>query len=447
MKRIVLCTLLSAAAVGSSCFARAASPAARQELVPAPLGSPSAPPVPAHPSPYNFPGVQFPRIEQDSRVTFQFKAPNAQKVQVAIANVPFDMTKDENGVWTYTSQPQAPGYHNYWMVVDGAVVLDPGTNAFIGYGHMCNGYEVPEPGVTFYDIKHVPHGDILIKNYFSNTTNSWRHIFIYTPPGYESNTKMRYPVLYLQHGGGEDERVWTEMGRVNLILDNLLADGKVKPMIVVMETSAVGPPPVRPGAGPGAPPAGGPGAAGPGGRPPRGGGLLNMPPGGGEYGKLMLNDLIPWVDTSFRTIPDKDHRAMAGLSMGGFITASVTMSHLDKFAYIGLLSGGTAAGFGAGGPGSPIPMEATPQPATLDLKTIYSGAMADPAKFDKEVKVFFFSSGTEPPLENPEALKRHQQQLIAAGITNSYVYISPGTSHEWQTWRRSLYVFAPLLFR
>ena len=353
------------------------STAARQQLVPAPLRSDSAAPIAAHPSPLNFPGVQYPRIEADSRVTFQFKAPTAQKVQVSIANVPYDMAKDDKGVWTYTSAPQAPGYHNYWMVVDGAVTLDPATNSYIGYGHMCNGFEVPEAGVSFYDLKDVPHGDIRIKNYFSKTSNSWRHIFVYTPPGYDSNLKTRYPVLYLQHGGGEDERVWTEMGHTNLILDNLLAEGKVKPMIVVMETSAVGAPPQ---AGQGGPRAGGPGAApgqgaagGP--RPagagaPRGGGLLNMAPGGGAYGKLMTTDLIPWVDSNYRTLADKDHRAMAGLSMGGFMTASVTMSNLDKFSYIGLLSGGTAAGFGAGGPGSPIPMTATPQPAQLDLKTI-----------------------------------------------------------------------------
>jgi enterochelin esterase-like enzyme len=454
MKRIVLCTFLTAALVAGPCFAKAKNSstdaAARQELVPAPLRSTSAASIPAHPSPYNFPGVAYPRIEEDSRVTFQFKALNAQKVQVSIANVPYDMVKGENGVWTYTSEPQAPGYHNYWMIVDGAIVLDPATNAFIGYGHMCNGFEVPEPGVSFYDVKDVAHGNILIKNYFSKTSNSWRHIFVYTPPGYDANTKMRYPVLYLQHGGGEDERVWTEMGRTNLILDNLLAEGRVKPLIVVMETSAVGAPPAAPGAGPGPRPAGAPGAPGaaaPAGAP-RGGGFPGMGAGGGAYGKLMINDLIPWVDSNFRTIPDKDHRAMAGLSMGGFMTASVTMTNLDKFSYIGLFSGGTAAGFGAGGRGSPIPVNAPPpHPATLDLKTIYSGAMADPAKFNREVKVFFFSCGTEPPLENPEALKKHQEQLITAGITNSYLYISPGTSHEWQTWRRSLYVFAPLLFR
>ena len=156
----------------------------------------------------------------------------------------------------------------------------------------------------------------------------------------------------------------------------------------------------------------------------------------------MVNDLIPWIDANFRTQADKDHRAMAGLSMGGMQTSAVTMANLDKFSYIGLFSGGAASGFGRGGRGSPAPA-----PPPFDIKTAYNGAMADPAEFNKKVKVFFFSTGTEPPLENPEGLKKHQEQLIAAGITNSYLYISPGTSHEWQTWRRSLYTFAPLLFQ
>jgi enterochelin esterase family protein len=429
---------------GGTRFARGAG---RLEMVPAPLRSASAPAVPAHPSPYNFPGVLYPRIEEDSRVTFHFKASGAQKVQVSIANVPFDMVKSDDGTWAYTSEPQAPGYHNYWMIVDGAIVLDPGTNAFIGYGHMCNGFEIPEPGVDFYDLKDVPHGDVLIRNYFAKSTNSWRHIFVYTPPGYDSNIATRYPVLYLQHGGGEDERVWIEMGKTNVILDNLLAAGKVTPMIVVMETSAVGAP-GGPGRGPG-PAAGapaGPGAAASGRGP---GPLFGIGgPGGGAYGQFMVNDLIPWIDANFRTLADKDHRAMAGLSMGGMQTSAVTMANLDKFSYIGLFSGGTASGFGRGGRGSPIPAGApAPAPPAFDIKTVYSGAMADPAEFNKKVKVFFFSSGTEPPLENPDGLKKHQEQLIAAGITNSYVYISPGTSHEWQTWRRSLYTFAPLLFR
>ena len=161
----------------------------------------------------------------------------------------------------------------------------------------------------------------------------------------------------------------------------------------------------------------------------------------------MVNDLIPWVDKNFRTFPDKDHRAMAGLSMGGGQTATVTMANLDKFSYIGLFSGGAQIGFAGRGLGGAPGAAPGASPAALDLKTIYNGQMADPAEFNRKVKVLFMSFGTEPPLENAEGLKRHQEQLIAAGIKNSYVYISPGTTHEWQTWRRSLYTFAQLLFK
>ena len=457
---LALAVVAACAQVAAGQAPAGAGAARRREMVPAPLRAPNAPAVPAHPSPYNFPNVQYPRIEADGRVTFQFKAPDAQKVQVSIVNVPFDMVKGADGVWTYTSAPQDPGYHNYWMIVDGAVVLDPGTQAFMGYSHMCNGFEIPEPGVTFYDLKDVPHGNVLIKNYFARTTNSWRRIFVYTPPGYDTNTTTRYPVLYLQHGGGEDERVWVEMGRVHVILDNLLAEKKVQPFIVVMETSAVGgagaPAPGSgragaPGAG-GPPPAGAPGAAAPGAggaaAPARqGGGFPGIGgAGGGVYGQFMIKDLIPWIDANFRTLTDRDHRGMAGLSMGGVQTAAVTMNNLDKFSHIGLFSGGTTPGFGPGGPGSPMRAEPAAAPP-FDIKTAYSGAMANPADFNKRVKVFFFSTGTKPPLENPDGLTRHQKDLIAAGITNSYLYISPDTSHEWQVWRRSLYAFAPLLFR
>jgi len=445
MRRAVFFVLFTAILAGGTCSAetkkesKTSKAGAKQEMVPAPVRSGSAPAVPAHPSPYNFPGVQYPRIEADSRVTFRFVAPDAKKVQVSIVNVPFDMVKGDDGAWTYTSAPQAPGYHNYWMMVDGSIVLDPGTQAFIGYGHMCNGFEVPEPGVDFYDLKSVPHGNVLIRNYFAKTTNSWRHIFVYTPPGYDSNIKMRYPVFYLQHGGGEDERVWIEMGRTNVILDNLLAAGKVKPMIVVMETSAVGSAGAAGrGPGPGAP-AGGPAPAGVGAA--RGGGFGIGGPGGGAYGQFMVNDLIPWIDANFRTLADREHRAMAGLSMGGMQTASVTMANLDKFSHIGFFSGGAATGGRGRGGATP---GAAQTPAPPDLKTIYNGAMADPAEFNKKVKVLFMSCGS---VENPDALKAHQAQLVAAGITNSYVYVSPGTAHEWQTWRRSLYAFAPLLFR
>jgi enterochelin esterase family protein len=362
----------------------------------------------AHVSPYNLSGAKYPRIEADSRVTFRFNAPNAQKVQVSIVNVPFDMVKGNDGVWTYTSEPQDKGYHNYWMIVDGVIVVDPATNAFMGYGHMCNGFEIPDPDGSFYQIKDVPHGNVLIENYYSKVAKSWRHIFIYTPPEYEKNTSTRYPVLYLQHGGGEDERVWIEMGRTNLILDNLIAEGKVKPFIVIMETSAVGPAmPMPPRTGTpvsdapvtGAPPAAAPGAA------PR-------PRFSTEsYANVMLNDMIPWVDSNFRTLADQAHRAMSGLSMGGMYTKSITLAHLDKFAYIGLFSGGSIA-----------PTEITDK---------------------SKVKLVFMSYGSREPGSN--GVKNAADVLQQAGI-KSASYVSPLTAHEWQSWRRSLREFAQLLF-
>jgi enterochelin esterase-like enzyme len=373
----------------------------------------------AHPSPYNLSGARFPRIEADSRVTFRFNAPNAQKVQVAIVSVAFDMVKGADGVWTYTSEPQDKGYHNYWMIVDGTIVLDPATNAFIGYSHMCNGFEIPDADGGFYELKDVPHGNVLIKNYYSKVAKSWRHIFVYTPPDYEKNTSTRYPVLYLQHGGGEDERVWIEMGRTNLILDNLIAEKKAKPFIVVMETSAVGPAmpraprPAAPAAGapaPAAPAAGAPGAPAAG--APRAGGMMGGQPGGGAYGQLMVNDMIPWIDTNFRTLADQPNRAMSGLSMGAMMTKSVTLANLDKFAYIGLFSGGTIA------------------PAELTDKS--------------KVKLVFMSYGSR---EGGSAnVKAAADVLNQAGI-KSVSYVSPLTAHEWQSWRRSLKEYAQLLFK
>ncbi len=352
----------------------------------------------AHSSPYNLYGAKYPRIEADSRVTFRFNAPNAQKVQVSIVNVPFDMVKGEDGVWTYTSEPQDKGYHNYWMIVDGAIVVDPANNAFIGYSHMCNGFEIPDPDGGFYELKDVPHGNVLIKNYYSEVAKSWRHIFVYTPPDYEKNTKERYPVLYLQHGGGEDERVWIEMGRTNLILDNLIAEGKIKPFIVVMETSAVGPQfPMGPR--PAAPAAGAP----PAGARPR----FSFD----TYADLMINDMIPFIDKNFRTLTDQAHRAMSGLSMGAMCTKSVTLAHLDTFGYIGLFSGGTIA------------------PAEIIDKS--------------KVKLVFMSYGSRE--RGSEGVKSAADALNQAGI-KSASYVSPLTAHEFQSWRRSLREFAQLLF-
>jgi enterochelin esterase family protein len=206
-----------------------------------------------------------------------------------------------------------------------------------------------------------------------------------------------------------------------------------------------------PGAGAGAPPggraAGGRGAGGARGGFGGGRGGMMVGLGGGAYGPIMMNDLVPWVETNYRALTDKNNRAMAGLSMGGYSTSAITFANLDKFAYIGAFSGGSEAGFASGGQGGPIQIAPSPIPTTIDIKSVYWGKMADPEEFNKQVKVLFFSYGTILPLENPEALKKHQELLIGAGIKNSYIYISPDTSHEWQTWRRSLYTFAQMIFQ
>ncbi len=362
----------------------------------------------AHPSPYNVYGAQFPRIEADARVTFQFRAPDAAKVQVSINNKPYDMVKGADGNWTYTSEPQDLGYHNYWMIVDGAMVLDPATYGFIGYSHMCNGFEIPDPDGGFYELKNVPHGNVLLKNYYSKTFNTWRHIFVYTPPDYDKNPSARYPVLYLQHGGGEDQRVWIEMGRTNLILDNLIAEGKVKPFIVVMETSAVGPQmaPVPGGPRPaGTPAPGAPGTPAPG-APARRAFSFDA------YADLMIKDMIPYIDATFRTIPDQAHRAMSGLSMGAMCTKAVTLAHPETFSHIGLFSGGTIA------------------PAEIKDKS--------------KVKLVFMSYGSREG--GSAGVKAAADALNQAGI-KGVSYVSPLTAHEWQSWRRSLREFAPLLFK
>ncbi len=406
MKRLLFVVLLMVISVSGVCFAQSgqASNVFNADT--------------AHASPYNLSGAKYPRIEADSRVTFRFKAPDALKVQVSIVNVPHDMVKGPDSVWTYTSEPQDKGYHNYWMIVDGAIVVDPATNAFIGYGHMCNGFEIPDPDGGFYELKDVPHGNVLIRNYYSTVANSWRHIFVYTPPDYEKNTSVRYPVLYLQHGGGEDERVWIEMGRTNLILDNLIAEGKIKPFIVVMETSAVGPQfPMGPR--PAAPAAAAPGAQPQAAPAPGAPGAPAAPAAGArprfsfdKYAELMIKDMIPWVDKNFRTMPDQAHRAMSGLSMGAMCTKSVTLAHLDLFSYIGLFSGGTIT------------------PAEITDKS--------------KVKLVFMSYGSRE--RGSDGVKAAADALNQAGI-KSASYVSPLTAHEWQSWRRSLHEFALLLFK
>jgi enterochelin esterase-like enzyme len=371
----------------------------------------------SRPASSNVMGAQYPRITADGRAIFQLRAPEAQKVVVSLPQGRFDMTKDEKGTWSVTTPVLIPGFHYYSFVVDGVAVNDPASHAFFGTSKDSSGIEVPEKGVDYYLSKDVPHGDVRIRPYFSKITGQWRRCFVYTPPDYDTNLKARYPVLYLQHGSGEDETGWTFQGKANLILDNLIATKKAVPMIIVMDNGYA----TKAGQAPApqAPPTGGRA-----GGPPRGAG------GNSAFEEVMIKEIIPMIDSSFRTIADREHRAMAGLSMGGNQTVTITTSNLDVFSYIGGFSG-TMNGLSTD---------------ALDPATAFKGRFKDGAAFNKKVKLFWLGMGTAEPNPFPGAIGAFRAMLDKAGI--KYVYFeSPGTAHEWLTWRRDLNDFAPRLFR
>ena len=396
-------------------------------------------PTDCKPNPLNIPEARYPCIFPDGRAMFRVNAPNAQTVRVSLGGL--NLTKGPDNIWSgATAQPLVEGFHYYNLVIDGASVADPSTHTYFGSGWQNSGIEIPAPDQEFYQPKDVPRGRVSEQWYFSTVTQKWRRCFVYTPPGYDGG-KAKYPVLYLLHGWGEDETGWYTQGHVDYIMDNLVAEKKAKPMIIVMDNlnavkpgesattfAARGlvpdpsdhpapPPAARGGAGgpgrgagaaPGAAPTGqaGRGAAGAGGR-----GMM----GNSAFADMMLTDLIPMIEKTYRALPGRENRAMAGLSMGGMQTHTTTMAHLDKFSYIGLLSGGSIA----------------------------MSEVNDHPDFKKQVKVVFFSSGS---VENGAASKANAEDLKKAGI-NAVFYESPRTAHEWLTWRRSLDEFAPLLFQ
>jgi enterochelin esterase family protein len=365
-------------------------------------------------------GAAYPRVDASGRAEFRVKAPDATKVQVNFwGAAKLDMVKQPDGFWTVTSAPLVPGFHYYTVLVDGAEFSDPASHAFFGGGKDASGIEIPEHGSTYYLPQDVPHGDVHEIWYFSKVTGSWRHALVYTPPDYDTQTKKRYPVLYLQHGGGEDETGWIRQGRANFILDNLIASGSTKPMIIVMAY----------------------GYAKRAGHPDPD--LTGKPFGSPEMMKAMqemasafeddlTQVLIPFVDSHFRTLTDRDHRAMAGLSMGGMQTFQVTFDHLELFSYIGGFSG--AAG----------PMVLGNR--ALDPKTDLNGELSDPAAFAKRVHLLWLGVGTDEPAMMKSGLERLNKSLDEAHVKHVF-YESPGTSHEWQTWRRDLKDFAPRLFQ
>jgi enterochelin esterase-like enzyme len=379
---------------------------------------PQSVPSSSRPATSNVPGAEFPRIHADLRVTFRLSAPGAQRVQVqpgplsrraysGLGRGPFDMARDDEGVWTVTIPPVVAGFHYYWLIVDGAAVNDPSSETYFGYGRQCSGVEVPEEGVDFYDPKDVPHGEVRGRWYHSAITGSWRRAYVYTPPDYDTEYSARYPVLYLQHGGGEDERAWTKQGRANFILDNLIAAGEARPMIVVMDNGT-------------------PNIAGAAPTPARSGvrDRRARQRRFDAFEAVVIQELIPMIDSIYRTIPDRQHRAMAGLSMGSAETAQIALGHLDTFGHIGLMSGGVVA--------------------DIDLETSYGGVLADAAAFNEKVRLFWLSIGTAEWHRQP--YKVFCENLDRVGVNYRY-FESPGTAHEWQTWRKSLNGLAPLLFR
>ena len=388
------------------------------------------------PSTKNQPLQQYPMVNSQGYAKFRVTAPDAKSVVVSLGlggtrgGTP--LAKDTTGTWVGTTAgPLEEGFHYYHLTIDGGVFNDPGTNNYYGSTRWESGIEIPAHDQDFYALKNVPHGKVEQILFWSPSTNTSRRAFVYTPPSYTRDKEQRYPVLYLQHGWGEDETAWSNQGHANLIMDNLIAEGKIKPFIIVMtygmtNEGGFGPgrrpaggaapagapgaaPAARPAAAPGQAPAAAPGqapAAAPGARPA--GGMAGMMNNGFE--KVLVDELIPYVDANFRTLADQAHRAMAGLSMGGMETKTITLARPEVFSHFGLLSGGTYA------------------PADIKDKS--------------KVKLIFLSCGS---FERPDGVINAAVDLKGAGI-NAVSYVSENTRHEFQTWRRSLYQMAQLMF-
>ena len=380
------------------------------------------------PNEHNLDGAQWPRVDAEGNTYFSVFAPYAKKVQISFRG---PMTREADGYWTYVSpEPEAVGFYYYQLIIDSVNVADPATKSYYGMSKWVSAIEIPE-GLPYDKTQNVPHGEIRMKRYWSEMTQTWRMSYVYTPPQYDQNNDERYPVLYLQHGGGEDETGWVFQGRMGDIMDNLIAEGKAVPMIVVMDRGYARLPGSEPmgrfddqrmnaflaGATPPAAPPAAPTAQRP--APP-------APPFRflSIFPELLVKEIVPMIDAAYRTKTDRESRAMAGLSMGGMHTFQVVMPNLDKFAYLGGFSGG------AGG--------------VDQIDTMYDGIFNNPQQFNQQIKLMFLSIGSG---ERPERVKAFAEALQAKGLKNVVYYESEGSAHEWLTWRRSLREFAPLLFQ
>lgn len=337
----------------------------------------------------NVRSAMYPRLLPGNRLEFKVKAPEAKKVQIDLGRK-YDLTRNDKGEWTGITDPLTPGFHYYFLIVDGVSVADPASESFYGCSMMTSGVEIPYPegDVRFYTAD-VPHGDIRMKRYFSKTANDWRRMFVYCPPGYDASGKS-YPVLYLQHGGGEDERGWSQQGRTDIIMDNLIAQGKAAPMIIVMTDGNTR-----------------------------------------DFESELLKECIPFVEKNFRVKTDRNNRALAGLSMGGIQTLNTGIPHLDLFAYLGVFSSGWWA-------------NAAPSRNGNDTEKYYSLLKEKKDEYNKKLKLFWLSMGGKEDIayNNCQVMMKRFDEI---GIKYSY-FETPG-GHTWPVWRESLYRFAPLLFK
>ncbi len=351
-------------------------------------------------SPTNQDGREYPKVNPEGRVRVKIEAPDAKLVQLDIGGVKYDLTKDSDGTWIGESEPQDEGFHYYQLNIDGASVPDPGSKFFYGAGRWGSGVEVLAYDREFYQLKNVPHGQVREQYYYSEITQKMRRCFIYTPPCYDKESDKKYPVLYLQHGGGENETGWSNQGHAGLIMDNLINDSKAEPFIIVMDN-----------------------------------GTWELkrkeeskdktwPPKGwtDQFMEVLTKEIVPMIDSSYRTLTDADNRAMAGLSMGAMQTRVITLANSHLFSYVGMFSGGS------------ITIE--------DIK--------DNPKFKENNKLYFISFGSKEVESRRYNFGKNPvvsvKELKDAGI-NVHYYVSPNTDHEWQTWRRSLYQFAQVVFK
>ncbi len=345
----------------------------------------------------------YPRVLSDYSVMFCVNAQQAQKVQIDLGGTKYDMNKSDEGTWIVTTKPQVPGFHYYSLIVDGVSTADPASRSFYGCSRWSSAIEIPEKGMDDFDVQDVPHGEVRTINYFSKVENAWRPLMVYTPAGYNEGNQ-EYPVVYIQHGGGEDHSGWMEQGRTAQIMDNLIAAGKAVPMIVVSANSNV--------------------QAHNGGM--RGG--YNWQ-GMQTFRSELLENVIPFVENTYRVKKDRKNRAMCGLSMGGGQSFYIGLRDPGVFANVGVFSTGMFGGIS--------------DASNFDLENEVPGMMTDTKTFNSWFDVFFITCGEQDPrIEYTRDIVKKMQEGGVEVRFNSY----PG-DHEWQVWRKSLHEFAQILFR